>query len=91
MRMRRVRWSAHGSIVESGQVAVLQDLPVRLEAVGHRSADIRNCDPLAASRFAAIRHMKQLTCLAPSRYGPMVEVSVGGVSGRSKMHRTWSD
>jgi hypothetical protein len=73
-------------------MAVLQDLSLRLEAVGHRGADMRNCE-FAPSRFAATGPMKQLTA-APIRYGPlplMVERALGGVFRRSKMHGTWSD
>jgi hypothetical protein len=33
--MQRVQRHAHRRIPESGQLAVLQDLPLRLEAVGH--------------------------------------------------------
>ena len=94
--MRRVQWSPHGRIAESGQVAVLQDLPLRVEGVGDRSPNLRDCHPFASSRFAAIEFMKRpkVTRGAPKQIRTSafdIEGPVGDVFGRSKMHGTWSD
>jgi hypothetical protein len=77
-------------------VAVLQDLPLRLEGVGDRSPDVSDCHPFAPSRFAAIERMKHLkvTWAAPKQIWTSafdIEVPMGDVFGRSKMHGTWSD
>lgn len=77
-------------------MAVLQDLPLRVEGVGDRSPDVRDCHPFAPSRFAAIEFMKRLkvTRAAPKQIWTFafdIEGPRGDVFGQSKMHGTWSD